>query len=149
MLNSIVFVSALHNLGIFVTCLRLNNLLKYLRDIIYEPYWFSTPLSPARPWIIHSSVCQAPAEVRVCVGVNCESCFACFCSFITHLTHKSNMCKCFHSICALIHIKYFSSPLCIAHKEPGHPNASGTSEQCLRLVRACNWDSGAWKICRK
>lgn len=105
----------------------------------------SQPVAVFVPVCVRVGVCEC---VRVQVYA---SCFARFCSFITHLTHKSNMCKCFHFICTLIHIKYFRCPLCIAHEASTRNRGKSSSsnitraeqsraleqEELLLLIRAC------------
>jgi len=78
----------------------------------------------------------------------CEPHSDCFCSFITHLTHKSNMCKCFHFICALIRGAHQMPwpPLYLFF--PGISLAKRMASRVLRR-RACKRSRKACKICRK
>lgn len=121
--------------------------------MIYSDFPSSSLLPPSLRLLFTSNVTHSSSRlslslsrlvllsVCVCVRVGVRvlqvyaSCFARFCSFITHLTHKSNMCKCFHFICTLIHIKYFRCLLCIAHKASSR-NRGKSSSSSSNITRA-------------
>lgn len=134
--------------------LRLHNFQRIFAGFYFA--WFTLIFQPPSPDVLPSSLSLlftsnvthsssrlslsltlfACLSVCVCVRVQVyASCFARFCSFITHLTHKSNMCKCFHFICTLIHIKYFRCLLCIAH-EASTRNRGKSSSSSSNITRA-------------
>lgn len=141
------FVTSPHPLISF----RLHNFQRIFAGFYFA--WFTLIFQPPSPDVLPSSLSLlftsnvthsssrlslsltlfACLSVCVCVRVQVyASCFARFCSFITHLTHKSNMCKCFHFICTLKHIKYFRCLLCIAHEASTRNRGKSSSSNITR-----------------
>lgn len=135
--------------------LRLHNFQRIFAGFYFA--WFTLIFQPPSPDLLPSSLSLlftsnvthsssrlsfsltlfACLSVCLCVRVQVyASCFARFCSFITHLTHKSNMCKCFHFICTLIHIKYFRCLLCIAHEASTRNRGKSSSSNITRAEQS-------------